>query len=133
MASPTDAFFDELSRRGHEPAFGNRTATVRFDVARNKHTDHWTVAINKGDIAVSRADGPADCIIGADQQLFDALATGRTNPMAAMLRGSLLVEGDAELLVAARRLLPALAPSAPPAPTPAPESASATTKARKTS
>ncbi len=106
MASRTDVFFDELTRRGHEPALRNRTATVRFDVVRGKNTDRWIVAIDKGDITVSRGDDPADCVLRADQKLFDALISGQTDPMAAMLRGALLTEGDVELLVAARRLLP---------------------------
>jgi putative sterol carrier protein len=107
MASPTDSFFDELNRRGHEPAFRNRTATIRFDVMHGKNTDRWIVAIDKGDLTVSRSDGPADCVLRGDRSLFDAFVTGRADPMAAMLRGELLADGDAELLVAARRLMPA--------------------------
>lgn len=110
MASPTDAFFDELSRRGHEPGLQRRTSTLRFDVSRgnsrDREIDHWMVAVDHGDIAVSRDDGPADCVISADQRLFDALVQGQTNSMAAMLRGALLADGDVELLVETRRLMP---------------------------
>jgi putative sterol carrier protein len=107
MANPTDSFFAELGRRGHEPALQNRAATVRFDVTHGNEVDRWNVQIDRGDITVSRGDDRADCVIGADQTLFDAIATGKANPMTAMLRGTLRVEGDAELLVTARRLLPA--------------------------
>jgi len=105
MANPTDSFFAELGRRGYEPALRNRTATVRFDVTRGKQVDRWSVRIDKGDITVSHGDGLADCVIAADQALFEAIATGQANPMTATLRGTLRVEGDAELLVTAKRLL----------------------------
>lgn len=110
--SPTKRFFDDLNVRGHDPALRRRTATIRFDVAHGKHIDGWMVRIDKGNITVSTGDGPADCVLRADQRLFDAITSGETNPMAAMLRGTLLTEGDAELLVAARRLM-SVAPSAP--------------------
>jgi putative sterol carrier protein len=112
MSSPTDIFFDALSLRGHDPALHHRTGTVRFEVGRGKQVDHWTVVIDNGDISVSRADGPADCVISVDQGLFEAILDGQTDPMAAMLRGTLMLQGDAELLLAARRLLqPATMPA----------------------
>ena len=107
MPNSTDSFFTELGRRGHEPALQHRTATVRFDVTRGNDVDHWNVRIDNGDITVSRGDHRADCVIGADQAVFDAIATGQANAMAALLRGTLRVEGDAELFVIARHLLPA--------------------------
>lgn len=108
MTSPTDTYFEMLSQRGHVPALRNRQATIRFDVDRGKQTDCWTVVIDKGDLDVSSTPStqPVDCVIRGDQQLFDDLLGGRTNAMAAMLRGALLTDGDVELLVAARRLLP---------------------------
>lgn len=108
MTSPTDAYFEALSQRGRVPALQNRQATIRFDVDRGKQTDSWTVAINKGDLDVSSAPStePPDCVIRADERIFDDLLNGRTNAMAAMLRGALLTDGDVELLIEARRLLP---------------------------
>jgi putative sterol carrier protein len=109
VTSPTDAYFDELSRRGHVPALRNRQAKIRFDVDRDKHIDRWVVLIDKGDIGVSAeapSSDPADCVIRADQNVFDDVFTGRTNAMAAMLRGALLADGDPELLVETRHLLP---------------------------
>jgi putative sterol carrier protein len=105
MSHPTDVFFDALSLQGHDPALHHRTGTVRFDVSRGKKVDHWSVVIDNGKISVHQANGPADCAVAVDQQLFEAILAGETDPMAAMLRGTLLVEGDAELLLVARRLL----------------------------
>lgn len=107
MAGRTETFFDELSVRGHEPSLKNRTATMRFDVVHGKNTDSWIVAIDRGDIAVSRDDTVADCEFRLDRALFEAIVAGERNPMAATLRGSLITEGDIELLVAANRLLAA--------------------------
>jgi putative sterol carrier protein len=108
VTSPTDAYFETLSQRGHVPALRNRQATIRFDVDRGKQTDSWTVAVDKGDLDVSSEPStrPPDCVIRTDQQLFDDLLCGRANAMAAMLRGALLADGDVELLVETRRLLP---------------------------
>lgn len=104
MPSPTDAYFEDLQRRGHVPALRNRTATIRFDV---EGAEPWTVKVTRGDITVSRAtSGTPDCVIAASRKLMDQVLTGRANAMAAMLRGELRTEGDLELLVATRRLLP---------------------------
>jgi len=106
MADPTGEFFDELGRRGHEPLLEKATGTVRFDVKDGKRTDRWLVAITKGDLAVSRRNTGADCVVSTDRALFDGVASGRRNAMAALLRGEMGVEGDVRLLVAFQRLFP---------------------------
>jgi putative sterol carrier protein len=64
------------------------------------------VAIEKGDLTVSRKRARADCVARADAELFEAIVKGEMNPMAALLRGSMHVEGDPELLVLFQRLFP---------------------------
>jgi len=105
MADPTVEFFDELARRGHEPLFEKATGTVRFDLKDGK-TDHWLVTVAKGDLAVSRRNTRADCVVTTDRALFDGVASGKTNGMAAVLRGAMTVEGDVQLLVLSLRLFP---------------------------
>ena len=105
MADPTVEFFDELARRGHEPLFEKATGTVRFDLKDGK-TDHWLVTVAKGDLAVSRRNTRADCVVTTDRALFDGVASGKTNGMAAVLRGAMTVEGDVQLLVLFLRLFP---------------------------
>jgi putative sterol carrier protein len=112
MADATAEFFDRLQERGREPALGRTTATIRVDLADGPKTEHWLVAIKRGDIAVSHENTPADCVISADRAKFDDIAAGRLNAMAAALRGVLGIEGDASLLVRFQRLFPA--PTAPP-------------------
>ena len=61
---------------------------------------------DKGDLAVSRQNLRADCVVSADKALFDEIASGETNVMAALLRGALRVEGDIQLLALFQRLFP---------------------------
>ena len=113
MPSHTDAFFDELGERGNDPALRSRTATIRFEVTDAGRVDAWSVAIDKGDIAISSPGDPADAdvILRADRKLFERIASGDTNAMAAMLRGELLADGDPELLITVRRLMPMSTPT----------------------
>ena len=93
----TAAFFDELGRQGHEPLLQAVTGTVRFDLVDRGVTEHWLVAVDKGDIVVSRENVAADCIVHADRELFDVIVDGEMSALATMLRGAMDVEGDREL------------------------------------
>ena len=106
MADATAEFFNELGRREHEPLLEKATGTLRFDLEHAEGTDHWLVAVKKGDVAVSRENAAADCTIRADKALFDDVASGEVNGMAAVLRGAIVFEGDPELMVLFQRLFP---------------------------
>jgi putative sterol carrier protein len=106
MADSTIQFFDELGSRGHEPLLEKATGTVRFDLTEGKKTERWLVTVAKGDLAVSHRNVRADCVVSSDKALFDGVASGKTNAMAALLRGAMSVEGDVRLLVAFQRLFP---------------------------
>ena len=106
MTEATTEFFDELSERGHEPLLEKVTGTVRFDLGNRRQTHHWLVSIVKGDVAVSRKNVPADCSVQMDEALFDDIASGRENALAALLRGAVGIEGDPELLMLFERLFP---------------------------
>ena len=106
MKDPTAQFFEELGQRGHEPLLGNASGTMRFDIANGKSAEHWFVSIDKGKLAVSQSSAAADCTLGASKALFDQLAVGKGSPVAAVLRGTLSIEGDWRLLVLFRRILP---------------------------
>jgi len=57
-------------------------------------------------VRVSRRNAAADTTLRATGELFDGLASGEVNTMAAVLRGAIEVEGDPELLVLFQRLFP---------------------------
>jgi putative sterol carrier protein len=102
----TAEFFEELGSRGHEPLLRKATGSARFDVVEGKRTRRWLVAIDKGDIAVSRKNAAADTVLRADRTTFDRVAAGELNAVAAVLRGELAVRGDLRLLVLLQRLFP---------------------------
>ena len=91
---------------------------MRFDLEDGKETERWLVAVVKGDVAVSRKNAAADCVVRADKALFDGIASGEANAMAALLRGAMSVEGDARTagaVPAASSRAAALAEAAPSA------------------
>jgi putative sterol carrier protein len=106
MTDSTAEFFEGLGRRGHEPLLEKAGGIVRFDLGDGKRTDRWFVALDKGDVSVSRKNVAADCVVRADRRLFEAMMRGEVNAMAAYLRGELILEGDPELLVLFQRVLP---------------------------
>jgi hypothetical protein len=103
---PAAKFFSELAERGHEPLLAGVSGRVRFDVLDKGATDSWLVSLDRGDLSVARDAGPADCTARGERALFDKLASGRANAMAAVLRGALLCSGDIELLIAVQRIFP---------------------------
>ena len=57
-------------------------------------------------VGVGTADTAADCVLSCDRALFDGIASGEVNAMAALLRGELVVAGEPDLLVLCQRLFP---------------------------
>jgi putative sterol carrier protein len=106
MADAIAEFFDALAARGHEPMLEKTTGTVRFNLRDGKSSERWHVVVEKGDLSVSRKNTPADCVLSMDKTLFETLASGRSNAVAAVLREEIEVEGDVRVLVAFQRLLP---------------------------
>jgi putative sterol carrier protein len=107
LPDPTTAFFQDLGARGHEPVLKKATGTLRFDLTDGgNRTARWLVAIEKGNVAVSHRNAKADCVVRADRALFDGIASGETNALAAVLRGAIDAEGDLRLLVFFQRLFP---------------------------
>src|SRR5262245_51734640 len=106
MSDATRQFFEELGRRGHEPLVAKFTGRVRFVLRDGRRTEHWMLAIDRGDVAVSRRDDAAGCTIRSEKALFDRLVQGEQNVMTAALRGELVCVGDPVLLLAIGRLFP---------------------------
>jgi hypothetical protein len=104
---PTAEFFRALGARGNDPALEGATGTLRFDLAGSRgSTARWLVTMNRGDVAISRKNAKADCVVRSEEALFDRIVSGRANMLASMLRGALDAEGDLALLVLFQRVLP---------------------------
>jgi putative sterol carrier protein len=106
MADATAVFFDELARRGREPLLSDAVGSVRFELISDSRVEVWRVGLDNGDVSVSRDEGGADCVVRGDKELFDGIATGEVNAMAALLRGALTFQGDPELIVRLQRVFP---------------------------
>lgn len=111
-STPTESFFDDLSRRGQDPVLGRRSASLEFDISNGDRHDRWLVVVKKGAVSVTPGGGDADGVLHADRALFDELVEGRRSSMAALLRGAVQAEGDLAALSLVLRLvpLPAVAP-----------------------
>ena len=101
-----DRFFDDLVQRGHDPLLRKARGTIKFEIVDGKRVDRRVVAIDRGDITVSRRSVTCDGVIRADREVFERIASGRSNPIAAVLRNELFVQGDWRLLVLVQRLFP---------------------------
>jgi putative sterol carrier protein len=106
MTNATAEFFRELGDRGHDPLLGKAKGSIRFDLTDGAKTDHWLLSLDEGDVSISRKNVAADCVVRAERALFDRMAKGEVNGMAASLRNELTFEGDPELLVLVQRVLP---------------------------
>ena len=106
MADATAGFFDELARQGRVPLLGDAVGTVRFELISGSGVEIWRVGFDHGDVSVSQDDRDADCVVRGDKALFDRIAGGEVNAMAAHLRRALTFQGDPELLVRLQRVFP---------------------------
>jgi putative sterol carrier protein len=107
MPDATTEFFTGLAERGHEPLLEKAKGSLRFELVDDGRRARWLVEIDHGDLAVSHRNARADCVIRAERALFDRLATGEENAVAAVLRGDLGIDGNRQLIVLFQRLLPA--------------------------
>ncbi len=100
-------FFHRLAAAGHVATFeGQPPVTLRFDLTDGTVTDRWYVTVSNGDVEVTRRDRPADAVARTERRNFEAMAAGRMNAQAAMLRGLLACEGSMAALVMFQRCLP---------------------------
>ncbi len=94
MAEPdlVEGFFDELSRRGHDPLLDRLDGTGRFEIAEGGRVDRWLVTVKGGYLTVSHGDGDADWVIRADRGPFNQVIHGDAGALAAYLCGSLTIQ-----------------------------------------
>ena len=56
---PTERFFAELAARGHEPLLRKASGATCFEVVDGRRTRRWLVAVERGDVTVTRGGGDA--------------------------------------------------------------------------
>jgi hypothetical protein len=106
-ADPTAEFFEMLAARGEDPLVRRASGTTRFDISGGGgRTEHWLLTVDKGKLDVSRRNARADVVVSAERPVFDQLATGKHNVLAALIRGEVAAQGDPNLLVLVQRLFP---------------------------
>jgi putative sterol carrier protein len=103
MGDVAAEFFEELGSRGHVASLEKATGTIRVKLGDDKG---WLISVDKGDVAVSRRATAADCTITAPKALFDDIVRGKANAMASVMRGTVGIDGDWQLLVLFQRLFP---------------------------
>jgi putative sterol carrier protein len=102
----TTEFFDRLAQRGHEPLLRKLSGAVRFEIVDGKRVERRYLTVDEGQIKVSGRGSGGVTVVRADRAVFGRIAAGELNPVAAVLRGDLAIEGDWRLLVLVQRLFP---------------------------
>lgn len=104
---PVSDFFASLAEPGYFATFAGQSASLRFDLTDGGQTDRWHVRVDDGRVEVDRKRGGApDAVVSIDRPHFAAIATGRLNAQAALLRGLLHCEGSMAALMMFQRCLP---------------------------
>jgi len=106
MSEPIDEFFDALTLAHRVPLLEGVSGTIRVELDHDGRTERRLIAIDAGTLSVSRRPAKADCTVRMDRRLFEGMASGRVNAMAALLRGQVAVEGNPNLLLRFQRLFP---------------------------
>lgn len=106
MPDSTTAFFEQLSKRGHDQQLVEVTGNLRIDIGRDQGVDHWFLEIRNGDVQVSQEEHAADCVIRSDRALFDRITKGEENMHAAWIRDELTCEGDLLMFCYFLKVLP---------------------------
>jgi putative sterol carrier protein len=110
---PTVRFFEELAQRGDEPLLRKLRGVVRFDIVDGERVERKYVTVDRGQISVSGRGTATQTVVRMDREPFGLMTQGELNPVAAVLRGELAVEGDWRLLVLIQRLFSGASPKKP--------------------
>ena len=91
MSETVQDFFTALATRRYEPLLHSVSGTVQWNI---EGEGHWNVVIAKGAITVNRDTGVPDSVLSCNKDTFLALAKGVQNPLTALLRGNLALQGN---------------------------------------
>ena len=74
MSDTTQAFFERLATRGHEPLLHSVSGTIRCDI---EDAGNWFVVVNNGALTVSTDTVEADCVIVCQSRRLRAHGDGK--------------------------------------------------------
>jgi len=106
VTDAAEALVGRLAGAGEMPFPKRASGTMLLELTGAPRTERWRITVDRGEVAVVRGPGPADCVLRADRKVFSGMAAGKVNAFAAVLRGSVTIEGDPRLLVLFQRMLP---------------------------
>ena len=103
MINTTQAFFNQLAERGHEPLLHSVSGTIQWDILGE---GSWFVVVQNGSLTVSRDTARADCVAACSREDFERMVVGKQNPTTLFLQERVNVTGDVGLLQLFQRLFP---------------------------
>jgi putative sterol carrier protein len=106
MAELDQRLLEDISEWSHERPVPSVDGVLRLDARDGARVDTWYLTIEKGVVTVSRQGDKPDCVLTGDVATVDAVLSGKSNAMAALLRGALDAQGKIVLLTALQRLFP---------------------------
>lgn len=106
MGEATERFFASLPARAPDVIVGPIDGTLQINLTAEDRTEHWHLVLQERHVEVRRAQLPADAVWESSLELFDRLATGRAQALAAMLRNDTTLRGDLLLFLTFRAFFP---------------------------
>ena len=94
MTTATAAFFEELARRGFDPALQSLTGKICFYI---RSEGSWWVTLKEGALTVATAGASPDCVYASTVEDFVPITRGELNPFVAALQGRVQFAGDPAL------------------------------------
>jgi len=92
-------FFESLPGRIDPERARSLDASYRFDI---EGAGTWRLESDGERAVVTESEGPADCVIRADEKTFLRILRGEQSPMGAYMTGKVKVEGDLGLALRLR-------------------------------
>ncbi|WP_089157535.1 SCP2 sterol-binding domain-containing protein [Micromonospora sp. NBS 11-29] len=106
MTNVAETFFNSLSLRAPAAMPGPMTGTLRVDLTDDGISEHWLVTFSGRLVKAAREMVDADAVWQLPREVFEQLASGRSNPIATVLRNETTFGGDVALFLAFRRFFP---------------------------
>ncbi len=103
MSDTTQAFFEQLAKRGYEPLLHSVSGSFHWDI---EGAGSWFVVVKNGALSVSRDKAGADCVLACSKEDFDRMVVGKQNPTTLLMQGKMKITGNIGLAQMFQRLFP---------------------------